>query len=162
MIINKETPAVFLRIPNFERNINIIDEHIHVFKKNGFVDLMKLGKHPNEYRIKELFKKKGFLILKNASRFGNKFYLCKVKEINLDSSFCYPNYYNNIFKDMNTTLEKLKKEAFWIRITDIIEVEPKVIDNFKTYNKKTSIYESAMHLYQVSTMYGSAEKSIKI
>ena len=162
MIIKKDTPVIFLRIPNFERKYNIIDEHIKVLEKNGYVDLMKLGKRPNELRVTDLFKLKGYLILKSASKFGNKFYLCTVEKINEQKKYCYPEYYNNIFYNMNSSLDKMKEEAFWIRITNMKEVESTIIDNFKTYSKKTSIYDSAMSLYQVSTMYGFAEKEMKI
>ena len=162
MKIKKDTPCVFLRIPNFNRKTDIIEEHKKVLKDNNKVFLMKMGRGIKESFLESIYEEKGFVILKNASRYGNKFYLCNIEKINENEKYVFPDYYNDIFDGMRISLEKAKKDSLWLKVVSMIEVDDYVIDNFKTLTNKKSIYECAMKLFQVSIMYGTAEKEIEI
>jgi len=50
----------------------------------------------------------------------------------------------------------------WLKIVSMTEVDEQVISNFKTLTNKKSVFECAMKLFQVSIMYGSAEKRIEV
>ncbi len=162
MIIKKDTPCVFIRIPNFNRNTDIIKEHIEVLKNHKSVFLMKMGRGIRADFLDDIISKKGYLILKNASKYGNKFYLCNLENIRKDEKYVYPDYYNDIFEGMGITLDTAKKDSLWLKIISMKEVDGSIVDNFKTLKNHKSIYECALNLFQVSIMYGSAEKNIEL
>ena len=162
MIINKETPCVFLRIPNFNRKTDIIEEHRKVLEKNKKVFLMKMGRGINDTFLEKIYDENGYVILKNASVYGNKFYICNIEKIKENEKYIYPDYYDDIFEGMGISFSKAKEDSLWLKIISMTEVGNEVIDNFKTLKNKKSIYECATKLFQVSIMYGSAEKKIEI
>ena len=162
MIIEKETPCVFLRIPNFNRKTDIVNEHIKVLNKYKKVFLMKMGRGIKNSFLEKIYEENGYLILKNASKYGNKFYICHIEKIKDNEKYVYPEYYNDIFEGMGISFEKAKKESMWLKIVSMTEVDEQVISNFKTLTNKKSVFECAMKLFQVSIMYGSAEKRIEV
>lgn len=160
MIIKKETPCLFLRIPSFYRNLDVIEEHLKVYKEKKEVWIMKMGKKPNEDFIKEIINKNGGIIFKKASKFGNNFYFGKLTSIRPnENNIVYPDYYNEIFNNMNRSLNVSFDDSVWFKVTDICELTKEEVDNFVT-KKETSLYDAATHLFQVAYMYVSSKNEI--
>ena len=161
MDIKKDCKCMFLRIPSFYRNLDVIEEHLDIFRKHKELWIMKMGKKPDQDYLEEVIKNNGGLIIKKASKFGNQFYFAKLESISPNNKLIYPEYYNEIFKNMNKKLEDTFEDSVWFKVTEIYKLTMDDVGTFVT-KKGTSLYEAATHLYQVSYMYVNAKHSIKL
>ena len=160
--MKKNTKCLFLRIPAFTRTLDVVGEHIKCYEKNGYVWFMKMGQKPSEAFIKMVMENNGGIIFKSQAKFGNKFYYGDLTSISptLDN-IAYPEYYNEIFKNMNMSIETTFENAIWFKIENIKELPIKKVNAFQT-EKEKSLYECATHLYQVSYMYVKTKEDIDI
>lgn len=161
MIIEKGTPCLYIKITNYDKK-NYVIEHKNALEKKGYVWLLKMGQKVKESFLKEIIKKDGVLILKSSPKNGNKFYLCKFDSFKVDDTLYFPDYYNEILRNLYCSLDELKEEASWFRLTRIEEVDNDIIKKFSTISTKKDLYTVALRAKQLSQMYVEANEKIII
>lgn len=160
MKIKKDTPCIFVRLVDFEKN-NYLLEHIKTLENNKYVNLLKMGKPIKKDFMDKIYKENGILILKETKRSGNNFYAAVIESGDIDE-YIYPEYYNEMFKIRNLTLEYTKINGFWFKIKKIIKMENEVVKNFVTISSNKNLLECGTRYNQVPQFYVKAVKDIEI
>ena len=161
-IIKKGTPHIFLRLNDFNNN-DYIQEHRKVIDKYGYTWLLKMGKTINKEYLNDIIRQNGGLILKSSAKRGNKFYYAEVISIDIsnEEEIIYPEYYNEYFDYENYTIEQVKKDGYWFKITGIVDVDDEFIDNFIINNGGKPMFECALET-RVVHMYISNKKETSL
>lgn len=161
MKIKKDTPCIFIRLVDYNKN-NFIEEHIKAYEKKGYVWLLKMGKPTKDSFLKEVIKNGGGLITKATARNGNQFYFCELESIEPDDTLYYPDYYNEIFSDGYYDEDSITKIGSWFKLKSIKPITDKQVEIFKTISTNRSLLECGKKFNQVSQMHVFAEKDIEI
>ena len=161
-IIKKRTPHLFIRINDFNNN-DYIEEHRKVIKKNGYTWMLKMGKTINREYLKDIVTEHGGIILKSSAKRGNKFYYAEVvsTDISKENKLVFPEYYEEYFDYEYYTLEQVKKDGFWFKITNIIDVDDEFVDNFIINNGEKPMLECALET-RVVHMYISNKNQLEL
>lgn len=160
MIIKKNTPCMFIRVPDY-KNYNAIDEHIKILKTNEYVNMIKLGRYPNADIINKITEKSGVIILKTTPKNGNRLFICIVDLKNGKNNINIPQYYEELFEEENYSMSELLKNYFWIKILNIYEVDKSVLDKFETYSTKKKLTDAIFNS-RAPQVYGECIESFEI
>lgn len=161
--IKPETPHLFLRLNNYN-GYDFIKEHKNCIDKNGYVWLLKVGKTINRDFIKSIIEKNGGIILKSSAKDGNKFYYCNLLDYEIpknDKEFIFPEYYKEFFDYEGYNLNDLKNTGYWFKISEIKEIDRKIVDSFVICNGKKPMLDVALYT-RVVHMYIENSKEIEI
>ena len=161
MIIKKDTPCLFIRLGDYNKN-DFLEEHLKTLKEKGEVWLLKMGKPVKENFIKYVAEQKGGLILKSTSKHGNKFYYCIFEPDDFMDKKIFPDYYNDIFNDNYYFKSNLSELETWFKIKKIIYLNNEQVEKFKTISTDRSLYECGLKYHQVSQMHVKASCDINI
>lgn len=164
MKLKKDTKNIYIKIPSYLRNMDVVSEHISICKKKGHVWIMKMGKKPSNNYLEDVIKESGGIILKSHSRFGNKFYYANLKSIkpSKNENMYYPEYYNDIMKNMGISLDNLIEKETWLKAENFREISEEQANNFKIGNKDKEFTHVAKRAFQIPFMYITNTKDIEI
>lgn len=161
MKIVKNSNHLFLKIPNYGRNIDVIEEHIKIYNEYKEVFIFKMGRNPSASYLNELIANNGCIIFKSHSKFGNKFYIGKVVSIGENEKMNYPEYYNEIFENMNLNKSEIYKLGVWYKINNLVEISENIVNIFKT-SKDKELYKSALRSFQTPFMYIKSTNNLEV
>ena len=161
MKVKKDIPCIFIRLIDYRKN-NFVEEHIKSYKEKGYVWLLKMGKPANEKYMKEVYESGGGLILKETARNGNKFYYCELENEPDCKDLYYPDYYDEIFKDMYCSKDKIKNLGTWFKITSINPLTDKQVECFKTISTGKTLLECGRKFNQVSQMHVKSDVDLEL
>lgn len=161
MKIDKKKPHLFIRINNYD-NYDYILEHKKVIERNGFTWILKIGKTINKDFIESLVKEKTGIIIKSSKKLGNKFYYCKVEDVDPhNKKLIYPDYYEDYFWYEGYNLEDLVDNGYWFKITTMTEIPKNIVDKFVIIKSQKPLYDCATET-RVVHMYIENNSAIEI